>query len=463
MSDPNKLTLNSTNPSSAHVVGGVYHLTPPAPADGQSLPLQQDSSGNLLVNVAVGGGGAGGNVNITGINGSAPALTNPLPVELSDGTNPVGTAGNPLSVNVITGGGSNASVGATGATAPTSATEIGVIDGTGKLQGASASNPVRVDPTGTTTQPISATSLPLPTLAATSTKQSDGSQKSQVVDGSGNVITSTGNALDVNVKTPNPLPISAASLPLPTLAATSTKQSDGSQKSQIVDGSGNVVTSTGNALDVNIKTGITNPLPVTGTITAVTSITNQVDTNLKQVAGANTSTAASGVQKVGVVGNAGAIFDGATAAAVPANAVQAGMRGSTTVPTAVTDGQLVGARSDKYGNQVAVLNAPRDLIATAILNSNSSTTVSFIGAGAAGVFNDIITLIITNESSTATIATLTDNGSGGNTYKFALAGNGGIVINFPTPLPQGTAAAAWQVLNSAGVALDWVAVYAKNK
>lgn len=37
----------------------------------------------------------------------------------------------------------------------------------------------------------------LPTLAATSTKQSDGSQKSQIVDGSGNVIASTSNNLNV--------------------------------------------------------------------------------------------------------------------------------------------------------------------------------------------------------------------------------------------------------------------------
>jgi hypothetical protein len=37
----------------------------------------------------------------------------------------------------------------------------------------------------------------LPTLAATSTKQSDGSQKTQIVDGSGNVIASTSNNLNV--------------------------------------------------------------------------------------------------------------------------------------------------------------------------------------------------------------------------------------------------------------------------
>ena len=158
---------------------------------------------------------------------------------------------------------------------------------------------------------------------ATSTKQSDGSQKTQVVDGSGNVIGATANALDVNIKSGSSAgteytedaasaadpaggmliarrkdtlsatevsadgdnialnstnkgqlhvkladtvtvdgsgvtqPISAASLPLPTLAATSTKQSDGSQKSQIVDGSGNVIGATSNALNVHLDGGVT--------------------------------------------------------------------------------------------------------------------------------------------------------------------------------------------------------------
>jgi hypothetical protein len=59
-------------------------------------------------------------------------------------------------------------------------------------------NPVAV--TGTfwqATQPVSAASLPLPALAATSTKQSDGSQKTQIVDGTGAVISSTSNNLNV--------------------------------------------------------------------------------------------------------------------------------------------------------------------------------------------------------------------------------------------------------------------------
>ena len=179
---------NSAAPTTAEVVGGVYNVPPPVLTDGQATALQVDVNGKLITS---GSGGGGGNVNLTGVNSNPPALNNPLPVELSDGTQAVGTAGNPLSVNVITGGGSNASVGATGVAAPASATEIGIVDGTGKLQNVSPTSPL----------PISAASLPLPALASTSTKQSDGSQKSQIVDGSGNVVGSTGNALDVNVKT----------------------------------------------------------------------------------------------------------------------------------------------------------------------------------------------------------------------------------------------------------------------
>ena len=44
-----------------------------------------------------------------------------------------------------------------------------------------------------------------------------------------------------DVSSGNPMPISATSLPLPTLAATSTKQSDGTQKTQLVDGAGLVI------------------------------------------------------------------------------------------------------------------------------------------------------------------------------------------------------------------------------
>jgi hypothetical protein len=49
--------LNSAEPTTSVLVGGVFNETPPAPTDGQVCAIQFDSEGNILVNVAEGGGG----------------------------------------------------------------------------------------------------------------------------------------------------------------------------------------------------------------------------------------------------------------------------------------------------------------------------------------------------------------------------------------------------------------------
>ena len=82
-----------------------------------------------------------------------------------------------------------------GTTLPVSGTITGI---TNPVVVTSITNPVAV--TGTffqATQPISAASLPLPAGAATSANQTNASQKTQIVDGSGNVIASTSNNLNV--------------------------------------------------------------------------------------------------------------------------------------------------------------------------------------------------------------------------------------------------------------------------
>ena len=71
----------------------------------------------------------------------------------------------------------------------------------------------------------------------------DSAQTVLIQGAAGGTATVTGGKLDVNAS------IDTTGL------ATSTKQSDGTQKSQIVDGSGNVIGATSNALDVNIKSG----------------------------------------------------------------------------------------------------------------------------------------------------------------------------------------------------------------
>lgn len=173
------------------------------------------------------------------------------------------------------------------------------VDGSGVTQPISGTLTANA---GTGTFAVSAASLPLPALASTSTKQSDGSQKTQLVDGTGNVIASTSNALNVaiisgggsggtassfgatfpatgtaagflnsagtnmaagNLNASGALkvdgsavtqPVSAASLPLPTGASTSANQTTGNNSLSSIDGkivavnTGAVVLAAGSAL-----------------------------------------------------------------------------------------------------------------------------------------------------------------------------------------------------------------------
>lgn len=88
------------------------------------------------------------------------------------------------------------------------------------------------------------------------------SLKAQAEAYQGGSAVASGNPLEVNLRTST------------VAVATSTKQSDGTQKTQVVDGSGNVIGSTTNALDVNIKSN---------------AATNQ-SVNVAQLAGTTTDT-----------------------------------------------------------------------------------------------------------------------------------------------------------------------------
>jgi len=120
-----------------------------------------------------------------------------------------------------------------------------IVDGTAAANKAAvtASSALKVDGSAVT-QPVSGTVTATGTVAAT--------QSGIWTVQPGNTANTTAWKVDGSAVTQ---PISAASLPLPSTAATSTKQSDGSQKTQVVDGSGNVIGATSNALDVNVKSG----------------------------------------------------------------------------------------------------------------------------------------------------------------------------------------------------------------
>jgi hypothetical protein len=78
------------------------------------------------------------------------------------------------------------------------------------------------------------------------------------------------------------------------------------------------------AVQCNSKGELLSQLTDGTTNVAVISGTTALKTDMSSVAGTATVTSASGVQKVGIVGNANAAFDAATGAAPPANAILAG-------------------------------------------------------------------------------------------------------------------------------------------
>jgi hypothetical protein len=225
-----------------------------------------------------------------------------------------------------------------------------------------------------------------------------------------------------------------------TVAITST-----SAQSITAVGTMTVVQPTATALNV-AAVQVTTPWTIIGSVTANAG-TNLNTSLLALESGGNLAKIAS------VTGAPGATFPGTSAAI--------GLRGATTFPTAVTDGQLASAMGDKAGRQVAVLNAPRDLISPLVISPFTATGTAFgILTAAASSFYDFSSLIITNPQTVATTFTLAD---GVNSYPFNLAPNGGIAHGFPSPLPMGAAAATWTGQLSAVGTVSFIAIYVKNK
>lgn len=135
------------------------------------------------------------------------------------------------------------------------------------VQGIASMTALKVDGSGVT-QPVSLSGV------STSAKQDTGNTSLSSIDGKLTDVATQTTLAQIKAKTDN-IPaqgqaLAAASVPVVLTAAqesaltppaaitgfsTSTKQSDGSQKTQVVDGSGNVIGATSNALDVNIKSG----------------------------------------------------------------------------------------------------------------------------------------------------------------------------------------------------------------
>ena len=186
--------------------------------------------------------------------------------------------------------------------------------------------------------------------------------------------------------------------------------------------------------------------------------------NVNQIAGSSVSTATTGVQKVGIVGNAGAAFDAATNAAPPANAIQIAGIAATALPSANTATDLTVPMTDKFGRAVVLTNAMRDIVGTQTTQIANSTSQTTIVTAVASTFLDITGFQITNATATAVTVTIKDSTSGTTRKVYDLAANGGIVVHFDPPLPQAAVNNNWTAtLSATGITVDINVDYIQNK
>jgi hypothetical protein len=397
-------TTASAVPASATYVGGNK--------SGNLTGLSLDASGNLNVNVAAGGGsggtsssfgaafpatgtaiGASDGTNMQGLlvesssnknlrvalyNGATEASVtgaNALKVDGSAVTQPVsGTITANAGTGTFTNQQSNITTDYDTSAGTQTMTMFGVAlpASGGAVAGGTSSNPLRTDPTGTTTQPVSGTvtanigttnglaldssvngllvsqgsttsgekgpliqgavttNAPSYTTAQTSPLSLDtsGLLRASLKDTPSNT-----NNLNVNL---------AASAATVTVSGTVTANQGGSNWSTNVAqfGGSNVVTGTG-------ASGAGIPRV---TLSNDSSLAANQSVNVNQIGGSAIVTAATGVQKVGIVGNAGATIDSTVGAGTaPTNQVVVGSVYNASAP-APTSGQAMALQADQAGN-----------------------------------------------------------------------------------------------------------------
>jgi len=370
---------------------------------------------------------------VTSNQGTPNTLANAWPVELSDGTNLLGTSAHPVRIDptgTTTQPVSLASTTITGTVAVTQSTSPWVVSGTvtanigttnglaldtsvngilvsqgsttsgekGPLiQGAvttsspsyttaqtsplslTTSGALRTD-SSATTQPISAISLPLPTGASTSANQTNGSQQTQIVQGGNTAIVDAAGDLQVDI---NNFPATQ------TVAGTVTSNQGaaaalaGAWPVEITDGTNILGTS---SHPVRIDPTGTTTQPVSGTVTAnagtgTFNIQANASVNVTQINGNSVVTGGAN----GLLAVSGPVASGSTNADNP---LKTGSVFNTTQPT-VTNGQIVDNQATARGAQIVAtgvdtfnvtvntaLPAGTNVIGHVITDSGSTTAVT---------------------------------------------------------------------------------------
>jgi hypothetical protein len=156
--------------------------------------------------------------------------------------------------------------------------------------------------------------------------------------------------------------------------------------------------------------------------------------------------------------------DVANAATDTGNPIKIGGQAQTGNPTAVTNGQRVNAMFDKVGKLVAVgaVRTLKGVQATSIVVASETTIVT---AGAAGVFQDLYGLILTNTSATAVWIAIKDATGGTTRATFSVPANDtrGFMVPVDSAMVQAVAANNWTAtVNTAVTGINVTALFVSN-
>lgn len=153
-----------------------------------------------------------------------------------------------------------------------------------------------------------------------------------------------------------------------------------------------------------------------------------------------------------------------TGSAVPANAQYDGLLAQNALPTAATPGNLTGMLGDKFGRPIVLNNAPRDIMGSQTTTITSSTAETTIITQAASIFNDLVSVFISNTSATAARVDIRDTTGGSIIFQLFIPAGDMRGLSLTTPWPQTTVNNNWTAQSSASVAdLRVSALFVKNK
>lgn len=163
--------------------------------------------------------------------------------------------------------------------------------------------------------------------------------------------------------------------------------------------------------------------------------------------------------------NAQVVGPTASGSSLTANPVTVGGLAKTSLPTAVSDAQVVNEMHDKFGRQIIIPGTIRDLVGTQRTTISASTSETTIVTAAANVFNDIVALWVNNTSATAVRVDFRDTTGGTILYDMYIPAGDMRGISLPRgTLPQTSVNTNWTAQSSASVTdLRINVVFEKNK